>query len=240
MANKTPIFEAIASTIRTEIAEGRYATGDRLPTEAELAARFGVNRHTVRRAIADLVEEGLVHTRRGSGAFVMSQPIDYPLGRRVRFRQSLRAAGRLPDKQVLSIETGPATEDDARLLDIALGSAVTVSRVIVFGDGNPIGLSESRFPEVRLPGIAEALKAEDGVTSALAALGVPDYTRASTRLSARAATATQALQLRVREGAPLLFATSINIDGDGRPVEYGQTWFVGDRLTLTIDADDLG
>ena len=236
---RTSLFAAIADTLRAEIGEGRYTTGDRLPTEAALSSRFGVNRHTVRHAIARLVEEGLVHTRRGSGAYVTGRPIDYPLGRRVRFRQSLRAAGHLPDKEILSIETLPATEDEARRLDLTQGDLIAITRVVILGDGTPIGLSESRFPEHRLPGIAEALREEDGVTLALASVGVTDYTRASTRLSARAATATQAHHLRIREGAPLLFASAINVDGEGRPVEFGQTWFVGDRLTLTIEAEDL-
>ena len=82
---RTPVWQAIAASLRAEISEGRRAPGDKLPTEAQLAARFGVNRHTVRHALAHLVEAGLVRTRRGSGAFVAARPTDYPIGRRVRF-----------------------------------------------------------------------------------------------------------------------------------------------------------
>ncbi|MEO1780222.1 MAG: UTRA domain-containing protein, partial [Pseudomonadota bacterium] len=72
-------------------------------------------------------------------------------------------------------------------------------------------------------------------THALAAAGVTGYTRASTRLTARAASATQALHLRIAEGAPILRSVGINVDGGARPVEYGRTWFAGDRVTLTFD-----
>jgi GntR family phosphonate transport system transcriptional regulator len=236
---RTPLFAAIARQLRDEIAEGRFTEGARLPTEARLAARFGVNRHTVRHAIATLVSEGLVHTRRGSGAYVLARPIDYPLGDRVRFHQSLEAAGRFPDKRILSVETHPATEDDAHRLALPPGADVTVSHTVSFADGTPVALAESRFPEHRLPGLADALRAETSVTRALAAVGVADYTRASTRLSARTATATEALHLKLPEGAPILFAVSINVDGEGRPVEYGQTWFAGDRITLTVDKAEI-
>ena len=66
------------------------------------------------------------------------------------------------------------------------------------------------------------------------ASGVPDFTRALTRVTARPATATEALSLRIREDEPLIQTTSINIDPDGRPVEFGRTAFVGSRVTLTL------
>ncbi len=96
-STKTPIWKAIADALRSDLAEGRYHPGDKLPTEAALAERFGVNRHTVRHGIGALVDEGLIRTRRGAGAFVAATPTDYPIGRRVRFHENLIAAGRRPD-----------------------------------------------------------------------------------------------------------------------------------------------
>ncbi|MEM7189778.1 MAG: GntR family transcriptional regulator, partial [Pseudomonadota bacterium] len=62
-----PIWQQIRGTLTSEISEGRYPAGARLPSEAALAARFGVNRHTVRRALSDMSDAGLVHARRGAG-----------------------------------------------------------------------------------------------------------------------------------------------------------------------------
>lgn len=97
-SGKTPIWQAIASALRSELAEGRYGLGAKLPTEADLARRFGVNRHTVRHGISALVAEGLIRTRRGAGAFLAAKPTDYPIGNRVRFHDNLIAAGRRPEK----------------------------------------------------------------------------------------------------------------------------------------------
>ncbi|MHA3915432.1 phosphonate metabolism transcriptional regulator PhnF [Halovulum sp. GXIMD14793] len=232
---RTPIWRSIAETLRRSIADGHYGEGSKLPTETTLAERFGVNRHTVRRAIAHLAEEGLVHSRRGAGVFVLSRPLDYPLSQRVRFHQNLQAAGRMPDRQVLSVEIRAADAGDARRLNIAVGDPVVVSSALSFADGTPLALAESRFPEARLPGLAEALRSEIGVTRALQKVGIEDYFRVSTRLTATLATATQALHLRLHEGAPLLLTESLSRDPTGQPVQHGLTWFASERITITLD-----
>ncbi len=232
---RTPVWRAIANALRSDIAEGRYHPGDKLPTEATLAARFGVNRHTVRRALADLVEAGLVRTRRGSGAFVAATPASYPIGQRVRFHENLLAAGRIPLKRVLQVEIRAATPAEAETLAIAAGSEVCAYHGLSLADGVPIAVFESVFPMQRLAGIDAALAETSSVTEALRRVGIPDYTRASTRLTAVLADATQALHLEIREGDPLMRTTSVNVDDGGTPVEYGRTWFCGDRVTLTVD-----
>jgi GntR family phosphonate transport system transcriptional regulator len=226
---------SIAAALRADIAEGRYRTGHKLPTEAALAERFGVNRHTVRHAMSRLVEEGLVRTRRGAGAFVTGMPTDYPIGKRVRFHENLMAAGRLPAKKVLQIETRAVAAGEARVLQLEPGDMVVAYHGLSLADGQPIAIAESLFPRDRLPGIDMGLQTHRSITQALASVGVTDYTRASTRLTAVLADAARALLLQVREGDPLLRSTSVNVDGTGQPVEYGRTYFAGDRVTLTLD-----
>lgn len=233
--SKTPIWKAIANALREDISERRYGEGDKLPTEAALAERFGVNRHTVRHGISALVDEGLLRSRRGSGVFVSARPTDYPLGKRVRFHENLIAAGRSPLRKLLHLETRFATEGEAIALDIAQGDPVCAYHGLSFADEQPIALFESLFPLERLPEIETALRTINSVTKVLTHVGVEDYTRASTRLTAVRATTTQALHLNLSEGDPLLKSTSVNVDAKGRPVEYGRTYFAGDRVTLTLE-----
>ena len=235
ISNKTPIWKAIAAVLRSDLAERRYNPGDRLPTEAALADRFGVNRHTVRHGISVLVEEGLVRTRRGAGAFVAASPTDYPIGNRVRFHENLIAAGRRPEKRVLALDERTATAGEAQALQIEAGDPVCAYHGLSLADGQPIAVFESLFPLARLLGITAALKDTSSVTQALIVAGIDDYTRASTRLTAVRATATQALHLQLAEGDPLLRSTSVNIDESSQPLEYGRTWFAGDRMTLTLE-----
>jgi len=227
--SRTPLWSAIADTLRRAIAAGEYKVGDKLQTEAALSARFGVNRHTVRHALKVLAEEGLVHSRRGAGVFVAMAPTDYPLGRRVRFNQNLAASGREARRQVLSLLTRPASEREGEALSLAQGERVHVYEGISLADGTPIAVFNSVFPAARFPDMLRDLEETTSISKALARAGVPDYVRSSTRLTAKLASATQALHLQIAENAPLLRSVSVNSDPDGRAVEYGRTWFAGDR-----------
>lgn len=234
MTPRTPIWKAIATSLQSDIAEGLYGPGDKLPTEAVLAARFGVNRHTVRNALAHLAQDGLVHARRGAGVFVTTTPTDYPIGRRVRFHQNLRAAGRTPAKKVLLLETRLAHASEADALDLEQGAQVHVYEGLSLSEGRPIALFRSVFPATRFPTLLTRLGSDPSVTAALRHFGVSDYTRASTRVNAKLATAIQALHLQISEHAPVLRTISVNVDPDGHPVEVGRTWFAGDKVTLTL------
>lgn len=229
------IWKSIAETLSAEIAGGQYRPGDKLPSEALLAARFGVNRHTVRHALAALAEGGVVHARRGAGVFVQTAPpADYPLGRRVRFHENVRASGRTPSRRVTLLETRHANRDEAEALELPPDAEVHVMEGVSFADDVPLAAFRSVFPAGRLPGLRARLAEVNSVTQALAGEGVGDYLRGSTRLTAIVADPTLALQLRVPQGAPILRSVAVNLDPQGRPVEYGTTWWAGDRVTLTV------
>lgn len=234
---RTPIWQSIAGTLRQEISSGHYGPGDRLPTEAQLAARFGVHRHTLRHAMSALADEGIVHARRGAGVFVAQLPTEYAIGKRVRFHQNLISEGRVPAKKLLSIVTRAAQDSERRALALCAGARVHDYEGLSLSDGQPVAHFRSAFPAGRFPDLPAYLRDHGSVTRALDLCGVTDYTRASTRMKAKLASATQALLLRIREGAPVLHTIGINVDAQGRPVEFGNTWFAGDRITLTLGED---
>jgi GntR family phosphonate transport system transcriptional regulator len=155
----------------------------------------------------------------------------------VRFHQNLAAAGVAATRRVLRLETRPAGPREAEALALAAGAPVHVFEGLSLGDGAPMALFRSVFPAERLPGLAARLAHEPSITAALAAEGVGDYTRASTRLTAKLATPLQAVHLQVAAGAPILRSVAINVDAEGRPVEYGTSWFAGDRVTLVVTPD---
>jgi GntR family phosphonate transport system transcriptional regulator len=143
----------------------------------------------------------------------------------------------MPGKHVLSVEVRAASEDDARRLEIGVGDPIAVLYSLSLADGTPVALAESRFPEARHPGLADALEAAASVTAALQSVGIEDYRRVSTRLTATNADAAQALHLKLREGAPLLLSESLSKDTHGHAVEHGRTWFASERITLTVTGE---
>lgn len=232
------LWTAIRDRLTTEIAQGHYAPGDKLPTEAALSDRFGVNRHTVRRALADLAEAGLVHTRQGAGVFVQHRPTAYPIGRRVRFHRALNASGHVPAKRALHLATRAADTREASALHLPPDALVHVFEGLSFSDDTPIAFFRSVYPAERFPNLLTSLALSTSVTAALAADGLADYIRQSTEITAVAASATLATHLRLPPGAPVIRAVGVNADLGNRPVEYGRTYFAGDRVMLTLGGDE--
>ena len=235
-----PLWQQIRDRLSGEITEGRYPVGQRLPSEADLARRFAVNRHTVRRAIAEMQDAGLVHARRGSGVYVTGRQISYRLGRRTRFTQNLAEAGLTGSREILRLETLPCSAEEAAALGLRKGEPVHLLETVASANDVPVTHGRSVFPAARLAGFVEALGASRSVTQALAAAGVADYRRRSTRLTAERAGGAIARHLRVPDGAPLLVAAAINEDESGQIIEWGRTHFAADRVELLVDERSFG
>lgn len=231
------IWRSIAAQLRDEIARGHHAPGARLPSEAALAARFGVNRHTVRQALAALADEGLVRSRRGAGVFVLGAPLDYPLGRRVRFHRAIAVAGRVPGRQIDYVATRPADRSEAAALDLPEAAPVHVAEGVSLVDGQAVALFRSVFPAAILPDFPQALAETGSITAALGRCGIADYTRARTRITARLADAAQAVRLGAAAGDPLIRTEALNLGPEGAPLEHGLAWWLAARVTLTVDQE---
>lgn len=233
----TPIWKSIADIIRGEIKDGVFKPNTKLPTEAELVERFKVNRHTVRHSLSSLIDDGIVYSRQGSGAFVSPSPARYEIGRRVRFHQSIDNDGHQAAKKTLRIETRPATKDEAKNLKISRNALVHIYEGIGYVNDQPSAHFLSAYPAKLLPDFRDALAQNSSTTQALKSCGIDDYMRAETRLTAVLANATTAMHLNLKSGAPLLRAHAINCDLNGQIIEYGRTWFSGNNIEMVIKND---
>lgn len=230
-------WRQIAESLSREIEDARFADG-RLPTEPELALRFGVNRHTIRRAIGVLASEGLVRVEQGRGTFVADGHIDYVIGRRTRFAANLQREGREAGHRLLSHTHEEADPATAQALCLAPGTAVIAIQTLGKADGVPVTYATHFFPAEQFALVPEIVAATSSITAALAACGVADYTRAVTRLLARMPTASEAQYLEQPLQRPVLQAESINVDGDGRPIQRSLTVFAGDRVQAVVAPDE--
>src|SRR5215470_8260642 len=118
------LWRQIAESLNGDVRTGRLKAGAQLPTELELAQRFAVNRHTVRRAVAVLADQGVLRIEQGRGTFVNETTIDYVLGRRTRFSANLHAQGRGPGHRVLAAEAIAASDSVAGELRLRAGAPV--------------------------------------------------------------------------------------------------------------------
>lgn len=229
------IWSQIRQALASAIESGELVPGARLPTEQELSARFGVNRHTVRRAIASLEENGLVRVDQGRGMFVAEQVVEYALGPHTRFSENILRQSRLPGARVIAAERLPAPAAVAEALRVRAGEATAMIRRLGHADGSPVSVSDHFFPLRRFPGIVAAVEAEQSISKALARLGVPDFVRRQTRVTTRMPDRVEAELLQQHRNRPILVTESINVDSDGVPVEYGLARFAGDRVQLVVE-----
>ena len=234
-APAAPVWRRIAQSLASEIGASGLQPGARLPTEAELSARFGVNRHTVRRALDQLVRAGLVRTERGRGAFVAEEMIAYPVIPRTRFNEWITKQNREPSGQALHVREQRADSHVAEGLGIEPGRPVAWLERLGLANGTPVSLGSHYFAIEQLPGIVEALRSQPTVTAALNHVGVADYVRQSTRVSSRMPTAVEADLLQVSRSRPLLVCDNVNVDQDGRIVEFGLTRYPSTRVQIVFE-----
>ncbi len=232
-------WRLIAEELRADIASGGLAIGDRLPTEQDLAERFGVNRHTARQAIASLAEEGIVESRRGSGTFVIGNPVVvHRIGVRTRLSSSLGGSSRSSSGRVLESATEPAPAEVVEQLRMTgeLGVRVETLRIV---DGKPLSVGTHWFDAGRLPDIAAALRRTGSVTAALRANGIEDYVRAATAITARHATAAEAAELELEPGGIVVVARALDALPDGTPLQYAISRFAAGRVVLDVEHSAL-
>lgn len=230
------VWRQIADTLSTEIRDRAYADTGRLPGEIELAARFGVNRHTLRQAVAALQSEGLVRIEPGRGMFVQHELLDYALSRRTRFSENLLSQGLLPSKQLLTAREMPAPERAAKELKLDKGAKVLRVEMLDEANDAPIGLATAYYPALRFVGLLDMLAEGTRTTDILKHFGVQDYVREQSRITTQMPNEEAARLLKQPGTRPLLCVVCVDVDMDGTPIKYGETYFCGDRVQLVVNA----
>jgi GntR family transcriptional regulator len=217
--------------------------GDRLPSDAELVAEFGVSRMTARNAMQRLAEEGLVARQPGRGSFVAAPSIHRRTDRLMTFRSEMARRGRVPSSRLLARAIRPSTRAEAAALALAPGEPIVEVRRIRLADGAPIGLESS----VLVVDCAQAVLAADlesGSLHAVVSGAGLTLRRGTGTVSAGAATTDDARLLDIRRGDPLLIERRVIVDDEGRRIEATESRFPADRYALDVDfeveVEDLG
>lgn len=229
------VWRQIAEWLKAEIVAGTFAEGARLPTEAEIAARFDVNRHTVRRAIASLTSDGILRADQGRGTFVAAAPLTYPIRTRTRFSEIVSGQDRTPSGRMIGTGTEAADALISEALGVPLGSTLLRIETLRVVDGTPVLVGTSWFDQERFPGLVAAYAETGSFTEALARSGVTDYTRRYSKVTAELVEAQDAGLLELEAAQPILVVESVNVDQDARPIQYTRTRMAADRVQLMIE-----
>ncbi len=232
-----PRFQWLASELRERIALGDYSRTGALDSEAELARRYSVSRVTVRRALEDLREEGLITARRGSGWYVVSGASfgqSLALGTFQHAQSAVSEAGVPLARKVTGYEYTAAPGDVSRLLAITPGSETLRISTVRFAGKHPLDVAVEWVPlEFGAP-VSRAQAQEPGVWETLRRNGhTIDLVRQS--IAAGAASARTAPLLEVAAGTPVLLVRRLALLADARPLALSEHRYLGHRFRLDVE-----
>jgi GntR family transcriptional regulator len=236
-SGRVSLTDSCADAIATAITDGAYAPGSQLPAEAHLASNLGVSRATLRDALRQLQDLGLIVRRHGRGTFVAKRPIRKELNRNFGITTMIRSGGYRPGTRGLELREEASDRDLTQSLGLAPGDPVTVVERVRLADDRPVVWSKDAVPR-RFLGVAdaEAMSGDDvSLYGLLYKLHQVTVHRAVAELSPKSASAALAKQLQVKRGAPVLFIKQVDYDGSGTPVLCSVEYRVSDWISFTLE-----
>ncbi|AGA84710.1 putative transcriptional regulator PhnF [Pseudomonas sp. SCT] len=224
-----PLYLELAQVLRGELRH--YRIGDFLPGEMQLARRFAVNRHTLRRAVDELINEGRLLRRQGKGTQVLQRPLVYPLQADSAYSDALAALGVRTEARLLERRQLSASAEEARHLQLAEGAALIELSTLRLLDGEPVSLIRHRYCASH----AELLADYQGgsLRRYLGERGLP-LTRRFSLIGARLADRDEAAQLLMPLRMPLLSVFTLSCDASGRPLEIALSASRSDRFQYQV------
>jgi GntR family transcriptional regulator len=207
---------------------GTLTPGSPVPTERLLMAQLGTSRTTVRQALAELVGEGRLVRRQGSGTYVAEPKVSWPL-RMTSFTEQANATGRAASTELIDARRERASDETATRLGVPAGGSVHRIERLRLVDDIPMALETSYLSATRFPGLARHLRRSESLYQVLRnEYGVVPVSAEET-IETASATPREAELLSTETGAPILMLSRHSFTADGTPVEWVQSWYRGDR-----------
>ncbi|WP_163132557.1 phosphonate metabolism transcriptional regulator PhnF [Agarivorans sp. Alg241-V36] len=228
-----PRYQEIALSLEKEISHA-YQAGQYLPPEQRLAERYKVNRHTLRRAIDELVLKGWLLRQQGKGVMVLSKPVRYPLHSGSKFTDNLLNAGAKPNSRVLSFSQTNANQQVANGLGIAVASPVLQLKTLRFIDQMPISIV---FHHLRLGEHEKHLSQyqQGSLHSFLKQHCQVELRRQHTVVGAQLANQEDCACLQIDGSHPLLTLQTINVDQAQQPFEFSISHIRAELVELSLE-----
>ena len=229
--------------LRNLMLETGMSHGDRIPSERELAERFGISRMTVRKAMNQLVEAGHLERRGTAGTFLPEPAVVRPLSKRVStaISEVVGQAGHKPGARLLFFEQAQADANIARRLQLDEGAPVIVIKRLRLSDAVPFCVETSYLPQHRVPGLVAAdVFAAPSLYALLRERFGMTFATSDFHVSVATAPDTEAELLGLAPGCGALAMRSTVYDRDGRSAEFLISWNHPDRVAFESLRDDSG
>jgi len=234
--SETPLFKQIAAQLRRQIEQGNLRLGDIMPGERELADALKVSRMTLRAAIDELVDEGLLVRQRGRGTIVahvrihkQAQVIGF-----MSFTEEMRARGLQPSSRVLEFKSEIADAAVSAQLNLPLGAQVILLKRVRLANGEPMALERCYLPYERFSALLQSDLSKRSLYDILEKEFDTRPTLCQETVEAIALDAPEARDLDTKRGAPALLVTRVTRDARDRLIEAEQTLYRSDRYRMVF------
>lgn len=229
----SPIYIQIHNKIKQEIEDNRWAVGDRIPSERDLALQFGVSRMTLRQAIQTLVDEGILERQIGSGTFVARKKVQEKMSGVTSFTELTEAQGKTPSSKTVSYLVTSASISESEHLALKAGEKVLRMERIRYADDVPICFEVATVP-YELIKHYNRKQITSSLYRTLEEHGLK-IGHAQQTVSSMLASEKIAEYLELKRGAAILRLRQITQLGDGRPFEYVRTQYAGERFEFYLE-----
>jgi GntR family transcriptional regulator len=237
-----PLYVQIQEYIADLILSGKLPPEAKIQSERDFSEELGVSRMTIRKALTELVNEGLLERRHGSGTYVAKPKVTYNAEELVNYTTALEARNLATVSQVLEFGQVPASRRFADVLNVEIGHPLYRVVILRFTNRVPVILERAFFPCSRCPDLEEWNLEKTSVYDLLTIAYKHRLSQVSQTVEAVAANETVAKQLRVVEGFPLLLVSRTIISKeDDKPLEFSQDFLRGDyaRIHADIQLEEL-
>jgi GntR family transcriptional regulator len=249
---QTPVTQQITADLRAKIEDGTYGPGALLPSEPELAQKYGVSRQTARSALRALEQEGLIVVHSTRGRTVRRKPSLRRVSSTRRhathrdsglpeFDTEAIAQGQLPSRRMLMVGRGPVPRDVASWLGVEPGAEAVIRKRLQLLDGVPAVISTSYYPLWLADGTrlesADALP--EGPDNLIEQLG-HRFDRGMELLRARMPSPEEVRTLELTPGVPVVQMLHIDYDPDGRTLQVADDLYAADRHEFAFEWSEPG
>lgn len=207
---------------------GTLPPGSPVPTERVLTAQLGTSRTTVRQALSELVGEGRLVRRQGSGTYVAEPKVSWPL-QMTSFTEQAHSFGYSVATKLLDTARVKADEEVAVRLGIKTGALVHRVERLRLVDHTPMAVETSHLPAARFPGLVAHLRRASSLYRVLEEHYDVKVAAADETIETAAASPREADLLNCDTGSPMLVLSRHSFEADGTPIEWVQSWYRGDR-----------
>lgn len=233
-----PLYHQLASWLEARIADDTFKVGEAIPSETQLAQQFGLNRNTVRHAIASLAQKGLLERQRGLGTFVKRKALLVPVHRLDRitsFIDDFEINGIELDDRELSKEVIEASQEIAAKLNLREGDSVVRIERLRIADRTPFVLEQQYYDFQAFKGLLDK-EIHGSMYRFLVEHFNADLDHSMRTLRAMMPSPEIARRLMISKAIPCMFLESITYDSHGKPIELLHSFYRGDRYLFRVES----